>query len=44
MENEKIDVEKIQNHWITTSDKDYNTMLHLFEVKDYHWALFIGHI
>ena len=44
MENEKIDVEKIQNHWIITSDKDYNTMLHLFEVKDYHWALFIGHI
>lgn len=44
MENEKIDIEKIYNHWITTSDKDYNTMIHLFEVKDYHWSLFIGHI
>ena len=44
MENGKIDVEKIYNHWVTTSDNDYNTMIHLFEVKDYHWALFIGHI
>lgn len=43
MENEKIDIEKIYNHWITTSDKDYNTMIHLYEVKDYHWSLFIGH-
>ncbi|MDP2888462.1 MAG: HEPN domain-containing protein [Bacteroidota bacterium] len=44
MENEKIDIEKIYNHWIMTSDKDYHTMIHLFEVKDYHWSLFIGHI
>lgn len=44
MENEKIDIEKIYNHWIETSDKDYNTMIHLYEVKDYHWSLFIGHI
>ncbi|MBW8330950.1 MAG: HEPN domain-containing protein [Prolixibacteraceae bacterium] len=44
MENGKIDIEKIFNHWITTSDKDYTTMIHLYEVKDYHWSLFIGHI
>ena len=44
MENEKFDIEKIFNHWIATSDKDYKTMIHLFEVKDYHWSLFIGHI
>lgn len=44
MENEKIDIEKVYNHWITTSDKDYNTMIRLFEAKDFHWALFIGHI
>ena len=44
MENGKIDVEKIYNHWVSTSDKDYNTMIHLFKVKDYQWALFIGHI
>ncbi len=44
MKNEKIETEKIYNHWITTSDKDYNTMIHLYEVRDYHWSLFIGHI
>lgn len=44
MENEKIDIEKIFNHWITTSDKDFKTMIHLFDVKDHHWSLFIGHI
>jgi HEPN domain-containing protein len=44
MQNEKIDIEKNFTHWITTSDKDYNTMAYLFEVKDFHWSLFIGHI
>ena len=44
MKNEKIETEKIYDHWITTSDKDYNTMIHLYEVRDYHWSLFIGHI
>ena len=42
--NNKPDVEKIYNHWITTSDKDFGTMLNLYNSKDYHWALFIGHI
>jgi len=42
--NRKIDIQKTYNHWITTSDKDYITMIHLYESKDYHWALFIGHI
>lgn len=44
MESGKIDIEKVFNHWIETSDKDYTTMIHLYEVKDYHWSLFIGHI
>jgi HEPN domain-containing protein len=44
MENEKIDIEKTVNHWIANSDKDYDTMSHLYKAKDYHWALFIGHI
>jgi len=44
MDNEKIDIEKVYNHWIATSNSDYNTMIHLFELKDYHWSLFIGHI
>jgi len=39
-----IDIEKIYNHWIITSDKDYLTMINLFNSKDFHWSLFIGHI
>lgn len=39
-----VDVEKIYAHWINTSDKDFATMGHLYESKDFHWALFIGHI
>lgn len=39
-----FNIQKTYNHWITTSDKDYKTMIHLYESKDYHWSLFIGHI
>ena len=41
---DSINIEKTYNHWIDTSDKDFNTMIHLFDSKDYHWSLFIGHI
>lgn len=41
---ENADIEKTFNHWINTSDKDSITMNHLFNSKDYHWSLFIGHI
>lgn len=44
MENNINDLQKIIEHWITTSDKDFVTMTHLYETKDYHWALFIGHV
>lgn len=40
----KIDIDKSIQYWIKSSDKDFETMLHLFETKDYHWSLFIGHI
>ena len=36
--------EEIVNYWIEISDNDYNTMNHLFEKKDYHWSLFLGHL
>ncbi len=42
--NEQINIEKIVNHWISTSDNDFQTMLNLFNSKDYHWALFMGHL
>jgi len=35
---------KIANFWIESSDKDYKTMKNLYNSKDYHWALFIGHL
>ncbi|MFP4448866.1 MAG: HEPN domain-containing protein [Bacteroidales bacterium] len=44
MENNKINIEKVYNYWIESSERDFQTMQHLFESKDYHWALFIGHL
>ena len=41
---DNIDIEETFNHWINTSDKDSITMIHLYNSKDYHWSLFIGHI
>jgi HEPN domain-containing protein len=40
----KGDIEKIYNHWINTSDKDFITMMNLYNSRDNHWSLFIGHI
>lgn len=40
----EIDVDRIVNHWMETSEEDFLTMLSLFESKSYGWALFIGHI
>jgi len=40
----KIDIDKLINYWIKSSDSDYKTMLNLFESKNYNWALFLGHI
>lgn len=31
-------------YWRTTADNDFNTMLNLYNSKDYHWSLFIGHL
>jgi len=45
--NGKIDPENIDlfaGHWIESSDRDYGTMNNLFQSKDYHWSLFIGHL
>jgi HEPN domain-containing protein len=42
--NENIDLEKLKEHFIQSSDKNYETMLHLFESKDLDWSLFVGHL
>jgi len=39
-----MNTKKIIAHWIESSDRDYETMLHLFQTKDYHWALYVGHL
>lgn len=40
----KMEKDEIINYWLETSNRDYKTMLHLYENKDYEWCLFIGHL
>lgn len=44
MDEKQINIQKTINHWVSRSDQDFDTMLHLFKTKDYHWSLFIGHL
>ena len=39
-----MDKEDIKKYWMESSEGDFNTMLHLYTSKDYHWSLFIGHL
>jgi len=43
-DNTEIEVEKIFNYWVGSAEKDYQTMVHLYQSNDYHWSLFIGHL
>ena len=36
--------EELISYWIESSDNDFQAMNHLFEKKDYTWALFVGHL
>jgi len=36
-------IEKIR-YWTEGSERDFQTMQNLFEKKDYHWSLFMGHL
>lgn len=36
--------EEVIAFWIESSDKDYQTMAHLFNSGDLMWSLFIGHL
>ena len=44
METTEYNVEKIVEYWIDSSNKDFKTMVNLYNSKDYHWSLFIGHL
>lgn len=43
-ENSNIDKQKIVNHWIETSNDDFQTMMTLYKSESNSWALFLGHI
>lgn len=42
--NLNININEIVQHWIETSEDDFNTMLTLYNSKSYCWSLFLGHI
>jgi len=44
MATEKFDSEKLINYWIESSEQDFKTMTDLFNTKNYHWSLFVGHL
>ncbi len=35
--------ECIYASWLEMADKDFETMQHLYQSGDMHWALFVGH-
>ncbi len=39
-----MDKKDIMAYWVKTAIRDYQTMLNLYESKDYHWSLFMGHL
>jgi HEPN domain-containing protein len=41
---ESLNIEKTYNHWIETSEKDFRTMINLYNSGDFLWSLFIGHL
>ena len=44
MSDEQLDIEKIKSYWIVEADEALDVTDHLFEKKDYSYALFFGHL
>jgi HEPN domain-containing protein len=44
MTEEKLDLENIKSYWISEAEEALNVTDHLFEKKDYSYALFFGHL
>jgi hypothetical protein len=36
-----MDKHDLIDYWHETSDRDYQTMLNLYNSNDYHWSLFM---
>ncbi|HIW33397.1 MAG TPA: HEPN domain-containing protein [Candidatus Paenibacillus intestinavium] len=39
-----MDKVELIDYWIDSSESDFGTMINLYQSKDYHWSLFIGHL
>lgn len=39
-----MDSTSLINYWIGSSDRDFESMIKNYEVKQFTWALFIGHL
>ena len=44
MKEEQFNKNIIINHWVSSSDDDYDTLMAMFDTKRYSWSLFIGHL
>jgi len=44
MNKDEFDKFKLRNHWVIASDEDYETMIAMYEIQRFSWALFIGHL
>ena len=40
----QIDKNKLIAYWLDSSEKDFKTMQDLYNTKNNHWALFMGHL
>jgi len=43
-ESKPVNTERIIEYWIASSDKDYEVMLGLIQLKHNHWALYLGQL
>jgi len=41
---EIMDIEKVKEYWVQEADEALQVAWHLFEKKDYSYALFFGHL
>jgi HEPN domain-containing protein len=44
MEDKIENIDAVLNYWKESSDRNFDTMRHLLEAKEYSWALFIGYL
>ena len=40
----RLENSELVSYWLDTAERDHQTMRHLYSSRDYHWALFMGHL